>query len=255
VKIKFLGTGSVHGMPIWNCDCDVCKSKDKKDKRLRSALFVQIGETNIAIDFGPDFRTQLMRNNITKLDYVFLTHVHGDHFNGYMVLARQKNLIVEMPEAVQKEFFDRLGGSKAWLKKRNPTIKFNVFEKKKIGNVTIETVALKHQKDYEKEYMPCYGYIFRSKNFSFAYMSDYNEVLEPEKLKKLDLIISDGNGMKNLGNGHAAVDGSIEIFNKFKPKQMLLTHIKHTKSHKFMSDFVRKFGNIYIAYDGMEIVK
>ena len=253
MKIKFLGTGGVYGVPVWNCDCKVCTSTNKKDKRLRSVLFVQIDGKNIAVDFGPDFRAQLLRNNIKKLDYVFLTHAHGDHFNGYMALAKQKNLIVEAPEKVLEEFFERLGRDKEWLKARNPTIKIRPFKKKKIGNVLIETVALKHQKDYEKEYMPCFGYIFRSKNFSFAYMCDYNEILEPEKLKNLDLIVSDGNGMHNKGTGHIAVDGSIEIFKKFKPKQMILTHIKHTKSHKFMSNFVKKFGNIKIAYDNMEI--
>jgi phosphoribosyl 1,2-cyclic phosphate phosphodiesterase len=255
MKIKFLGTGGVHGVPIWNCDCEVCNSNNKKDKRLCSVLFVQIDDKNIAIDFGPDFRAQLLNNKIRKLDYVFLTHVHGDHFNGYMALANQKNLIFEAPQEVLDELFERMGSSKDWLKKRNPTIVIRPFTKKKVGDVIIETIALKHQKDYIKKYTPCFGYIFRTKNFSFAYMSDYNEILEPEKLQNLDLIISDGNGMKDRGNGHISVEGSIEVFKKFKPKQMILTHIKHTKDHKYLSNYVKKFGNIKIAYDSMEIVK
>lgn len=253
MKIRFLGTGGVCGTPIWNCDCEVCKSKNPKDKRFRSAIFVQIADKNIAIDFGPDFRQQLLKNKIRKLDYVFLTHAHGDHMNGYMELSRQKNLIFESPKEVLEEFFERLGNSRKWLETRNPTIKIQPFKKKKIGDVIIDTIALKHQKDYEKKYMPCFGFLFKSANFSFAYLSDYNEVLEPEKLKDLDVLVSDGSGFDYSKTGHMGIKGSIDIFKKFKPKKMLITHIKHTSGHKFLNDYVKKFGNIEIAFDGMQL--
>ena len=253
VKIKFLGTGGVCGVPEWNCDCDVCKSKDPKDKRLRTSLFVQIGEKNLVIDFGPDFRTQLLTNKIRRLDHAFLTHAHGDHMNGYMELVRQKNLILEAPKEVLDEFFERLGASKKWLETRNPTIKIRPFKKKKIGDVLIDTVALKHQKDYEKRLMPCFGYLFKTKDFSFAYLSDFNEILEIDKVKNLDLLVSDGSGFDYSNKGHMGIKGSVDLFKELKPKKMLLTHIRHTKSHKSLSDFVKRFGNIEIAFDGMEI--
>ncbi|MBN2422842.1 MBL fold metallo-hydrolase [Candidatus Woesearchaeota archaeon] len=253
MKIKFLGTGGVSGVPEWNCDCEVCKSNDPKDKRLRPVLFVQIEEKNIIIDFGPDFRQQLLKNEIKKLDFAFLTHAHGDHMNGYMELARQKNLVFEAPRKVLDEFFRRIRSSKDWLLRRNPTMQMNYFKKKKIGQFEIDTVALKHQKDYEEEYMPCYGYIFRSSEFSFAYLSDYNEIIEIEKLKNLDLFISEGNGLDKSNTGHAGVNGSIEVYKKIKPKRMILTHINHKTGHAFLTEHVSKFGNIEIAYDGMEI--
>lgn len=252
-KLTFLGTGGVHGIPIWNCNCKVCKSKNPKDQRLRSAIFIQIDDKNIAIDFGPDFRQQLLKNKIKKLNYAFLTHAHEDHMNGYMELSRQKNLIFEAPKEVLDEFFERLGSSKKWLKTRNPTIQIKPFKKKKIGNVIIDTVALKHQKDYEKKYVPCFGFLFKSENFSFVYLSDYNEILEPEKLKNLDLLISDGNGFDYSKTGHMGIKGSIDIFKRFRPQRMLIIHIKHTTGHKFLNDYVRKFGNIEIAFDGMKI--
>lgn len=253
MKIKFLGTGGVCGVPIWNCDCEVCKSKNPKDNRLRSSLFVQINDKNIVIDFGPDFRQQLLNNKIKKLDYVFLTHAHGDHMNGYMELSRQKNLILESPKKVLEKFIEKIGGSLNWLKTRNPSMKIQPFKKKKIEDVIVDTVALKHQKDYQKNYTPCFGFLFKSKKFCFAYLSDYNEVLEPEKLKKLDLLISDGDGFDYSKTGHMGVKGSIDIFKKFNPKRMIITHIKHTKSHKSLNDYVKKFGNIEIAFDAMEL--
>jgi phosphoribosyl 1,2-cyclic phosphate phosphodiesterase len=253
MKIKFLGTGGVFGVPMWNCDCEVCKSKDSKDKRLRPALFVQIEDKNIAIDFGPDFRQQLIKNKIKKLDYAFLTHAHGDHMNGVAELVLQKDLILESPKEVLDDFFERMGSAKRWMQTRNPSIQIKPFKKKKICDITIDTIKSKHQKDYVKNEVPCFGFLFKSKNFSFAYLSDYNEVLEPEKIENLDLLISDGCGFENAMPGHTGIKGSIEIYNKFKPKKMLITHIKHSKTHKDLNEHLKKFGNIECAYDGMEI--
>ena len=96
--------------------------------------------------------------------------------------------------------------------------------------------------------------MFKSKDFSFAHLSDFNEILEVEKIKDLDLLVSDGSGFDySTKTGHLGIKGNIELFNRFKPKRMILTHIRHTKSHKFLSDFVKRFGNIEIAFDGMEI--
>lgn len=90
-------------------------------------------------------------------------------------------------------------------------------------------------------------------NFKFAYMSDFNKILEIEKLKDCDLIISDGNGLDNIGHGHVGINGSIEIYNILKPKKMILTHLTHTMSHKDIVEYVKKYGNIDVAYDGMEL--
>jgi phosphoribosyl 1,2-cyclic phosphate phosphodiesterase len=207
----------------------------------------------LVIDFGPDFRTQLLTNGIKKLDYVFLTHCHGDHMCGYIELARQKNLILEAPKEALDDLFLRLGNSREWMESRNPTMKMSPFNPKIIGGVNIETIKLRHDKDFDSRgSVPCYGYLFKSKKHTWAYMSDFNDVLEPEKLENLDLIISDGSGL-DTNLGHLGIKGSIKLFNKFKPKKMIITHIRHIKSHEALSAYVRKFGNIEIAFDGMQL--
>lgn len=252
VSIKFLGTGSVMGVPIWNCNCSVCKSTDKRDKRYRSSMLVMINDKNIIIDFGQDFRSQLIENNIPKIDYAFLTHAHRDHMSGVENFATAENVKLIIPEDVLEDFYQKQGSSKNWLRTRNKTITIEKFNPLMIDNMKIDTVKLEHKKDYGVT-VPCYGYIFSNDVFKFAYMSDYNRIIEIEKLKDCDLIISDGDGINNIGCGHVGINGSIEIYDLLKPKRMILTHFKHDMSYKDMVNYIKEYGNIDIAYDGMEL--
>lgn len=83
MKITFLGTGTSQGVPVIACQCAVCASADSRDKRLRTSALVETdaGE-NILIDIGPDFRTQMLRERVMRLDGILVTHAHRDHVAG-----------------------------------------------------------------------------------------------------------------------------------------------------------------------------
>jgi phosphoribosyl 1,2-cyclic phosphate phosphodiesterase len=82
MKLTFLGTGTSQGVPIIACDCLTCTSEDPRDKRLRTSALLEWDGQRVLFDIGPDFRTQMLRENIRDLDAIVLTHAHRDHIGG-----------------------------------------------------------------------------------------------------------------------------------------------------------------------------
>ena len=81
-SVTFLGTGTSQGIPVIGSNHPVCKSSDPKDKRLRVSVLLQWNDFTYVIDCGPDFRQQMLRQNVSKLDGILLTHEHSDHTAG-----------------------------------------------------------------------------------------------------------------------------------------------------------------------------
>ena len=99
MKVTFLGTGTSQGVPVIACDCPVCSSLDYRDKRLRSSIHLEIEGKSLVVDTGPDFRQQMIREKIDRLDGVLFTHEHKDHTGGlddirsYNFLQKNDNLV------------------------------------------------------------------------------------------------------------------------------------------------------------------
>ena len=82
MQITVLGSGTSQGVPVIGCQCPVCQSKDPRDKRTRTAILIRTDKVTVAVDAGPDFRQQMLREGISRLDAVFITHEHKDHIGG-----------------------------------------------------------------------------------------------------------------------------------------------------------------------------
>ena len=82
MKLTFLGTGTSQGVPVIGCQCEVCRSEDRRDRRLRTSAMVEVGGQRFIIDAGPDFRYQMLREGVTHIDAILLTHEHKDHTGG-----------------------------------------------------------------------------------------------------------------------------------------------------------------------------
>jgi phosphoribosyl 1,2-cyclic phosphate phosphodiesterase len=252
IKVTFIGTGTSQGIPLVACDCEVCSSTNQKDKRLRTSVLVETSKTRLSIDSGPDFRQQLLREKIKKLDAVVYTHEHKDHIAG-LDEVRAFNFInkVKMPiyatervqKALQREF------AYIFAEEKYPGVPEIVvfgFENEafQIGDVVIEPINVMHYK------LPVKGF----KINDFAYITDANFIAEEEKskLKNLDVLVL--NALRREPHiSHFTFDEAIALVKELKPKKAYFTHIAHQLG---LHDEVSKElpSNIELAFDGLQIV-
>ena len=154
MKITFLGTGTSQGVPVIACNCNVCKSTHINDKRLRSSILIEHKNKSFVIDTGPDFRQQMLRENVTKLDAIFFSHEHKDHIAGLDDI-RAFNYIQKKPmdiyaeqrvqDALKKEYAYVFADFKY---PGIPEMKMHLIENKniKIQGINVIPIRVRHYK-------------------------------------------------------------------------------------------------------------
>ncbi|NLE64017.1 MAG: MBL fold metallo-hydrolase [Bacteroidales bacterium] len=251
MKITFLGTGTSQGVPVITCECDVCRSKNPKDQRLRSSVLIEHQGKTFVIDTGPDFRQQMLREDVKHIDFVLLTHEHKDHTAGLDDIrafnhSQKENINIYANKrtcsAVRSEF------AYAFCEDKYPGVpEINLceinnkdFEAK---NIHIQPLDIIHFK------LPVLG--FRIDRM--AYITDANAIPEHEipKLLDLDLLIINALGNKHHYS-HFNLTEALEVVECIKPKQSFFTHISHVMG---LHDQVNKNLPPYaqLAYDGLTI--
>src|SRR4030095_13504761 len=97
VRVRFLGTGTSHGVPMIGCDCSVCRSSDARDSRLRPSIAIECDDgMSVLVDTTPDLRAQALRHNLRRVDAVLFTHAHADHLMG-LDEVRRYNILTRAP--------------------------------------------------------------------------------------------------------------------------------------------------------------
>lgn len=99
MKIIILGCGPSSGVPIIGCKCKICQEKKQRNIRTRSSvIFSTDDETNILIDTGTDFRSQILKTGIYNISGALYTHAHSDHCLGIddlrMCALPKKNILI-----------------------------------------------------------------------------------------------------------------------------------------------------------------
>ena len=251
MRITLLGTGTSQGVPVIGCDCKVCLSSNLKDNRLRSSVMIEVDNLNIVIDTGPDFRQQMLKEKVQKVDSILFTHHHKDHVAGMDdIRAFNHKWKRDMPiycnqvtsDALKLEFPYIFSG---FNYPGIPKVAVNVIENKSfnIQETIIQPIEVLHYK------LPVLG--FRIKNF--VYLTDVSEISakEKEKMKGADLIILDAL-RKKAHISHFTLDQALALLEELKPKQALLTHISHYMGlHNNVNDELPN--HIKLAYDGQVV--
>ena len=250
LRITLTGTGTSQGVPMIACDCRVCTSKDARDKRLRTAAILQKGATTLAIDAGPDFRQQMLRANIKKLDAIVFTHEHKDHlaglddiraFNYFQGAAIPLYATPRVQEAIRREFSYVFENSKypgipqMELRDIHPGVAFS------IGDLTLLPLEVKHM------YLPVMG--FRVDNL--AYITDANfisgEVIS--HLKGTQLLVLNAL-RKEKHPSHFTLQEAIHMAEHIGATRTCFTHLSHQMGlHAEISQELP--AGVELGYDGL----
>ena len=225
-QLTFLGTGTSQGVPMIGCGCEVCKSTDPRDKRLRSSVLVKHEGLRILVDAGPDFRYQMLRAGVSSLDAILLTHNHKDDTGGlddiraFNYLEKKATQIYcekYVEESLRKEYsyaFEeiRYPGAPEW--------DVHIIDDKPftVNGVEIIPIRGRHFK------LPVLGYRFGN----IAYCTDMNHIPdeEYEKLQNLDHFIINC-VRKGRHISHYSLEQAIEVAQKVGAKHSWLTHLSH----------------------------
>ncbi len=250
MKITFLGTGTSQGVPVPACNCNVCKNGGPKDKRLRTSALIEINNHVFSIDAGPDFRYQMLRENISKLDAILVTHSHRDHIAG-LDDVRSFNYISKKPMDIYATDYDQLEIRREFsyaFKNDYPGLpKYNLISINDddfyVEDIKVTTIPALH---FNIEVMG-----FRIGDF--AYITDTNYI-PPSSLKKLDgcktLVINALRRQKHPS--HYNLEEALRIIKFVNPQQAYLTHLSHLMG--LHTDIEKELPEgINIAYDGLKI--
>lgn len=250
MKIRFLGTGTSTGIPVIGCNCEVCKSDDWRDKRLRCAVQIESDNTNLIIDCTPDFRQQMLQVPFQKIDGILITHEHFDHVGGIEELrsyAHFGTVDIYAERNVESALQNRLSyifNNHKFL--GIPDVRIIPIDSEhtfRVKNIEITPIRVMHFR------LPILG--FRINNF--AYLTDVKYIPDGElkKLTGLDvLVVSALRRESHLS--HQTLEEATELANRIAPQKTYFTHMSHEMG--LYRDITANLpAGFNFAFDGLEI--
>ena len=255
IHLTFLGTGTSQGVPVIGCDCAVCCSPDARDRRLRTSAMVEVGTKRFIIDAGPDFREQMLREGVSHITAILLTHKHKDHIGG-LDDVRALNF-VDYPDEIHtvhiygthdtcdcvRKDYDYAFAENPY--RGVPQIELHEFgaEPFEIEGVEIIPIRGEHSR-------------FEVTGFRFgrlAYLTDFKSVAEAELQKLQGVKVLVINALRfEPHDSHLSVNEALEVVERVAPKRAYFTHMSHDIGLHCVAN-LRLPEGVEFAYDGLKI--
>ncbi|WP_347174575.1 MBL fold metallo-hydrolase [Polaribacter uvawellassae] len=251
MKITFLGTGTSQGIPMIANNHPVCLSKNIKDKRLRSSIMVSWNNVNYIVDCSPDFRTQMLRENVQSINGILFTHEHSDHTAGFDDIRPFSYQIGEVPIYVDKRTLKSLEQRFEYIfttENRYPgaaKVAVNIIDDTSfyLDGVEVTPIEVLHGR------LPVTCYRFGN----FAYLTDVKTIsdTEKEKLKGVKVLVV--NALRQESHPtHFNLKDALEFVKEINPQRAYFSHISHKLGfHDEVEKTLPK--NVFLAYDGLKI--
>jgi phosphoribosyl 1,2-cyclic phosphate phosphodiesterase len=252
VKITFLGTGTSQGVPVIACDCPTCTSTDPHDNRLRTSLLLEYEGVTLLFDAGPDFRQQMLREKVKKLDAILITHEHKDHIAGMddvraFNYKSQDAVDIYAEERVQKAI------------KREFSYVFTEYQypgipKMRLNDIPDYMFTIKGIKIIPVRVRHMNMEILGFRIGDFAYITDANYIPEHSKERLFGVKYLVVNALRKEKHiSHFSLREAIDFIREISPRKAFLTHISHQMGlHKEVSEELPP--GIMLGYDGLSLV-
>ncbi len=249
--LTFLGTGTSQGVPVIACGCEVCSSIDFHDKRLRTSVHIEADGVNLVIDTGPDFRQQMLRERIKRLDAVLYTHEHKDHTAGLddirsfnfrqqmdMPLYGAENVLAQIQQEYAYIFTDKKYPGLPMVELR-PITNQPFF----VNQLKVTPIQVMHSR------LPVFG--FRIGGLSYITDANYISEEEKEKLRGSKVLVLNALQIEAHAS-HFTLDQAIAIAQEIGAEKTYFTHISHKLGlHRNISPSLPR--NIELAHDGLKV--
>ncbi len=252
MEVTFLGTGTSGGVPLIACQCPVCKSTDARDKRLRTSILIRDKELALSVDCGPDFRQQMLREDVRHLDAVLFTHQHKDHTGGIDDI-RSFNFINQRPMEFYCDLPTEMGIKEQYSYAFTetdypylPKMNFNRIDTDpfRVGHLHIQPIEVMHA------HMPVKAFRIGD----FTYVTDA-KTIAPDQLDKIRgtrvLVL---NALRETEHySHLSIPQALALVEELKPEVTYFTHMSHQFGlHAEMEGQLP--AGVRIAYDGLKLL-
>ncbi len=250
--VTFLGTGTSQGIPVIGSNHPVCKSTDPKDKRLRVSVMVEWNDHRYIIDCGPDFRQQMLREQVSEINGILLTHEHSDHSAGIDDIRPFYFHQGNIPFYAHKRVFKSLHQRFSYIfETKNkypgaPTLHEVEIDKNtpfEAGGVTVIPVEAFHAN------LPVLGFRIGE----FTYLTDVKTISEEEIAKIRGTKVLVLNALRKKQHySHLNISEALALINKIQPKTTYFTHISNLMGfHAEVESQLPE--HVHLAYDGLKI--